>query len=50
METYIVVWNRNLGDVFVNDEQVSQLCFDEDSVGFAFADYLANGNQFEVEK
>jgi len=36
----------NNGDVFINGEQIAQLCYNADSVGYAIANYLVKGNTF----
>ena len=35
------------GDVFINGEFASQLCWDEDSVGYAVAEWLKRNNEEE---
>ena len=33
------------GDVFINGEFASQLCWDEDSIGYAVAEWLKQNNE-----
>ena len=35
------------GDVFINGEFASQLCWDEDSIGYAVAEWLKHNNEEE---
>ena len=35
------------GDVFINGEFASQLCWDEDSIGYAVAEWLKRNNEEE---
>ena len=36
------------GDVFINGEFASQLCWDEDAVGFAVAEWLKHNNEEDI--